>query len=76
MNTTESSMPGSVQYQIRSNTFSPSENILLYVQPTGFGHKQIEGNNGERLFAMNFTADILISAANGTIIGGGQNIPV
>jgi hypothetical protein len=76
VNATESSFLGSGQYQVHSNTFKPGENIVLYVQPIGFGHKQIEGKDGEKLFVMNFTADILISAQNGTILGGGQNIPI
>lgn len=67
---------GNGVYQERSNVFSPGEDILLYVQPIGFGHKQIEGQNGERLYLMNFTADIVITFANGTIVGGGQNIPI
>lgn len=72
----ESAELGNGLYQERSNVFSPGENILLYVQPIGFGHKQIEGQNGEKLYLMNFTADIVASFANGTVLGGAQNIPL
>ena len=72
----ESEMIGNGQYQEHSNVFPPGENIVLYVQPIGFGHKQIQGQNGEKLYLMNFTADIILSTKNGTIIGGGQDIPV
>jgi len=70
----ESEMIGNGQYQEHSNVFPPGENIVLYVQPIGFGHKQIQGQNGEKLYLMNFTADIVLSMKNGTIVGGGQDI--
>jgi hypothetical protein len=67
---------GNGQYQEHSNVFAPGEEIVLYVQPIGFGHKQIQGQNGEKLYLMNFTADIVLSTKNGTIVGGGQDIPI
>jgi hypothetical protein len=70
----ESEVIGNGQYQEHSNVFPPGENIVLYVQPIGFGHKQIQGQNGEKLYLMNFTADIVLSTKNGTIVGGGQDI--
>jgi hypothetical protein len=70
----ESDVIGNGQYQEHSNVFPPGENIVLYVQPIGFGHKQIQGQNGEKLYLMNFTADIVLSTKNGTIVGGGQDI--
>jgi hypothetical protein len=70
----ESEVIGNGQYQEHSNVFPPGENIVLYVQPIGFGHKQIQGQNGEKLYLMNFTADIVLSMKNGTIVGGGQDI--
>ena len=54
-------MIGAGQYQEHSNVFAPGEEIVLYVQPIGFGHKQIQGQNGEELYLMNFTADIILS---------------
>jgi len=67
---------GNGVYQEHSNIFNPNETITLYAQPIGFGHKEVTGQNGERLFMMKFTADIILTTANGTVIGGGQNIPV
>jgi hypothetical protein len=67
---------GNGQYQEHSNVFAPGEEIVLYVQPIGFGHKQIQGQNGEKLYLMNFTADIVLSTKNGTVVGGGQDIPI
>jgi hypothetical protein len=72
----ESAELGNGLYQERSNIFSPGEDILLYVQPIGFGHQEIEGQGGEKLYLMNFTADIVASFANGTVLGGAQNIPI
>lgn len=71
-----SDLIGNGQYQEHSNVFAPGEEIVLYVQPIGFGHKQIQGQNGEKLYLMNFTADIVLSMKNGTIVGGGQDIPI
>jgi hypothetical protein len=70
----ESEMVGNGQYQEHLNVFPPGETIVLYVQPIGFGHKQIQGQNGEKLYLMNFTADIVLSKKDGTIVGGGQDI--
>jgi hypothetical protein len=71
-----SDLIGNGQYQEHSNVFAPGEEIVLYVQPIGFGHKQIQGQNGEKLYLMNFTADIVLTTKNGTIVGGGQDIPI
>jgi hypothetical protein len=71
----ESTKLGNGVYQEHSNVFNPGETMALYVQPVGFGHKEITGQNGEKLFLMNFTADIIFTFQNGTIIGGGQDVP-
>jgi hypothetical protein len=69
------SVAGYGVYEQRSNVFSPGEAIVLYVEPVGFGHKQIidkEGdsgssnNNNTMLYLMNITVDYEIDAANGT----------
>ena len=71
----ESAELGNGVYQEHSNVFNPDETITLYAQPIGFGHKEITGQNGEKLFLMNFTADIILTTQDGTLIGGAQNIP-
>lgn len=56
-------------YEERSNVFTPGERIVLYVEPVGFGHRQIldeEGNSNNTLYLMNITADYKIASANGT----------
>jgi hypothetical protein len=71
----ESAKLGNGVYQEHSNVFNRGETMALYVQPVGFGHKEITVQNGEKLFLMNFTADIIFTFQNGTIIGGGQDVP-
>ncbi|MGA7977728.1 MAG: hypothetical protein WB975_10860 [Nitrososphaeraceae archaeon] len=71
----ESAELGNGVYQEHSNVFNPDETINLYAQPIGFGHKEINGQNGEKLFLINFTADIILTTQDGTLIGGAQNIP-
>lgn len=71
----ESAKLGNGVYQEHSSVFKPGETMALYVQPVGFSHKEITGQNGEKLFLMNFTADIIFTFENGTIIGGGQDVP-
>jgi hypothetical protein len=58
-------------YEERSNIFAPGETIVLYVEPIGFDHEQVTGeeggsNNNTMLYLMNMTADYEIAAANGT----------
>src|SRR5688572_14744915 len=55
-------------YEERSNVFAPGERIVLYVEPVGFGHRQIlnEDNSNNTLYLMNITADYKIASANGT----------
>jgi hypothetical protein len=56
-------------YEERSNVFAPGETIVLYVEPVGFGHRQIldeEGNSNNTLYLMNITANYKIASANGT----------
>jgi hypothetical protein len=56
-------------YEERSNVFAPGETIVLYVEPVGFAHRQIigeESGNNNTLYLMNMTADYKITAANGT----------
>jgi hypothetical protein len=60
------------------NTFSPGEDIVLYVEPVGFSHEPVEPilSNNETLYLMNFTADVIISDTKGNILGGFEDLPV
>jgi hypothetical protein len=52
-------------YQERgSNIFRPGETMVLYSEPVAFGHQRIIDDNGNTLYLMNFTADIIIVDAN------------
>jgi hypothetical protein len=65
-------------YEEHSNVFAPGETIVLYVEPVGFGHKQIldkEGNSNTTLYMMNITADYKIASANGTQLQLIENMP-
>ena len=61
-----------------SNTFSPGEDIVLYVEPVGFSYEPIAPTapNNETLHLMNFTADIVITDSEGNILGGFQDLPI
>ena len=45
------------------NTFSPGEDIVLYVEPVRFSHEPVGATSQDNgtLYLMNFTADIAIS---------------
>ena len=60
------------------NTFSPGEDIVLYVEPVGFSHEPVEPtlSNNETLYLMNFTADVVISDTEGNILGGFEDLPI
>jgi hypothetical protein len=65
-------------YREHSNIFAPGETIVLYIEPVGFGHKQIvdkEGKSNATLYLMNITADYKIASANGTELQLIENTP-
>ena len=53
-----------------SNIFAPGETFLLYVEPVGYSYGNMTGENGERLYTMNFTVGFTISTPNGTVLAG------
>jgi hypothetical protein len=60
-----------------SNVFAPGETIVLYVEPVGFGHRQLldeKGNN--TLYLINMTAGYEIASANGTELQLIKDVPV
>jgi len=69
----------------KSNVFKPGEPIILYVEPIGFTHMQINGdisnsnsnsNNNSKLYLINMTAGIVLSDKQGNILLGRENIPL
>jgi hypothetical protein len=61
-----------------SNTFSPGEDIVLYVEPIGFSYKPVAPTapNNQTLYLMNFTADLVITDPEGSVLGGFQDLPI
>lgn len=60
-----------------SNVFSPGETIVLYVEPVGFGHRQIQDEEGNNtLYLINMTADYEIASANGAELQMIEDVPV
>jgi hypothetical protein len=66
-------------YKEHNNIFAPGETIVLYVEPVGFGHKQIvdkeEDPSNSTLYLMNITADYKIASVNGTELQLIENMP-
>jgi hypothetical protein len=48
----------------------------LYIEPVGFAYKNITDENGTPLFSIDFGASFVITTADGTILGGQENVPI
>ena len=59
-----------------NNIFRPGETMVLYVEPVAFGHRQILDSQGNIQYLMNFTADFLISDANGNELLTFEDVPL
>jgi len=60
-----------------SNVFSPGETIVLYVEPVGFGHMQIQDEEGNNtLYMINMTADYEIASQSGAELQMIEDVPV
>jgi hypothetical protein len=59
-----------------SNTFSPGEDIILYIEPIGFEYGTATDGADETLYTMDFTADFTISDTEGNVLTGQQGLPV
>ena len=59
-----------------SSVFKPGEEVLLYVEPVGIQYKNTTDENGNKLYSLTMTADLIISDKDGSIVGGEQNIPL
>jgi hypothetical protein len=57
-----------------SSTFSPGEDIELYTEPVGFSYKPIVANRTTQ-YLINFTADVVISDAEGNVVRGSRDLP-
>ena len=59
-----------------STSYSPGESIILYIEPVGFEYKNLTDENGTPLFSIDFGASFVITTADGTILGGQENVPI
>lgn len=59
-----------------SSTFSPGEAIILYIEPVGFEYGTTTEEGDESLNTINFSADFVISDAEGNVLTGQQGLPV
>ena len=46
------------------------------MEPVGYSYGNMTSENGDQLYSMNFTVDFTISAPNGTILAGQENLPL
>jgi len=60
----------------RANTFAPGETMYLYVEPVGFTHSPSANESKNALFTIDISADIIISAPNGTQLASIIDMPV
>lgn len=65
-------------YQSHNNTFSPGQDIVLYVEPIGFAHQQINDNStGNIIYAVNISVAITISDKLGNELASfGAPLPI
>ena len=60
----------------RANTFAPGETMYLYVEPVGFTHSPSSNESKNALYTIDISADIIISAPNGTQLASIIDMPV
>lgn len=44
-----------------SNVFNPDDTVVLYLEPVGFRHEPVTGEEGEELYQINLTASVLMT---------------
>ena len=59
-----------------ANTFAPGETMYLYVEPVGFTHSPSSNESKNALYTIDISADIIISAPNGTQLASIIDMPV
>ena len=58
------------------NTFAPGETMYLYVEPVGFTHSPSSNESANTRYTIDISADIIISAPNGTELASIIDLPV
>ena len=59
-----------------ANTFAPGETMYLYVEPVGFTHSLSANEGANTRYTIDISADIIISAPNGTELASIIDLPV
>jgi len=59
-----------------ANTFAPGETMYLYVEPVGFTHSPSANEGANTRYTIDISADIIISAPNGTELASIIDLPV
>ncbi len=59
-----------------ANTFAPGETMYLYVEPVGFTHSPSSNESANTRYTIDISADIIISAPNGTELASIIDLPV
>ena len=59
-----------------ANTFAPGETMYLYVEPVGFTHSPTSNESANTPYTIDISADIIISAPNGTELASIIDLPV
>ena len=59
-----------------ANTFAPGETMYLYVEPVGFTHSPNSNESANTRYTIDISADIIISAPNGTELASIIDLPV
>jgi hypothetical protein len=55
--------------------YKPGESIVLYIEPVGYGFKQVVDQQGNALNQINLTANMIISGSNGTQLTAIKDLP-
>jgi PsbP-like protein len=63
-------------YLTHPPVFRPGETMVLYVEPVGYGFKQVVDEQGNILNQINFTASITIAGSNGTQLASIKDVPI
>jgi hypothetical protein len=59
-----------------SNIFRPGEDIILYIEPSGFEYGTVTGDRNNTLYTIDFSADFRISDTQGNVLTEQQGLPV
>jgi hypothetical protein len=59
-----------------TNVFRPGEDMILYIEPTGFEYGTSTSDKNKKLYTINFSADFRISDTEGNELTGQEGLPV